>query len=197
MKTTRAAAILLAAFAFALTAQAAERIAGASLVEESEDIEAVLYDILVYPMDQSEIDLFLSQQDKVLDWAEANAALWVAAHEAEAPISAVRSFPIWREASLTSSEFIAIVGKLMFARDFASDPMDVAALRAQLAAIEKIQSDPKTPERRRLELYGAVGQLESLIKIIEAGAADKIALYRRNQAAVDEALERIERIGAE
>ncbi len=62
---------------------ASERVPGAALVEASETVESVMFDLARLPLERSEIEMFLRDAGVVLDWAMGHGERWREADEAK------------------------------------------------------------------------------------------------------------------
>ncbi len=175
-------------------ATAAPRVAGASLLEKAKRVEDVLYDLLAQPLTQAEVDLFLQHAGSVLTWAEANAEEWLAADESENPLETIRGFAIWNQVDVSSAEFVSLVGKLMFAKEFSDDPMNELALKQEMAQISAMYNSGQLTEQQAQQVKEVMAQMTGLLKVLQNGAQENVMLYKKNKTDIDAALDRFEAI---
>ena len=190
-----AASIVFSAF-FAEASEAA-RVAGASIVEKASRVEDVLYDLLAQPLTQEEIDLFLKHAATVLQWAEENSKEWLAADESDNPLATIRTFDIWNQVDVTSSEFVSLVGKLMFAKEFSDDPMNEMALKQEMAQMSAIYNSGQLTPEQETQVREVMAQMTGLLKVLQNGAEQNVVLYKKNKTDIDAALDRFEAIDSE
>jgi len=174
---------------------AKERVAGAGMIDGAGDVASILFELAGEKLERKELELFFESADSVLGWSESNAERWKEADASERPLDVVRSFEVWAIVEPSASEFVAILAKLMFLREFASAPEELKSLKSEVRQMEAVVSENKLSpfvlERAKLE----IAEKRRMIDLLEGKVPRNLKLYKAMQERIDPVLDRFEAIG--
>lgn len=176
-------------------AVAAERVGGASLIAECDDLQSVLFDVVGNDLKQSEVDLLLENADDVFAWANENSEQWLSADSSENPWRAIESFPLWREVEITGAEFVAIVSKLMFYSEYQNMAINAESIIAERDQMRGFLESPELPADARPQVEAMIKQADGMIHIIENVLPNNKPVFAKNKEAIDGFLEQMESVG--
>tara|TARA_B110000037_G_scaffold220802_1_gene289771 strand:+ start:88 stop:681 length:594 start_codon:yes stop_codon:yes gene_type:complete len=186
--------ISILCFGTALCFAQEERVAGASLIGEASELESVLLDVVANPLTQSEVDLFVSDADAVLGWAELNSDLWLSAERSENPVTLIKSFQVWGEVEIRFSEFMAVVSKLMFLEEVGAEEVDVLGMRQELENMRGFIESGQVPAEAIAQVSQMVVDLEKMLYLMESVVPSCRPVFEKNLEIVGPFLERLQTI---
>ena len=166
-------------------------VAGAEWLEGEARIELVTYEILAHPLTEAELRYFLEGVDALVVAARGEAFAWRTWSEAENPTKALRGMKAWKRGGVSFEDFVAALTKTQFVAELASEPIDIAEIRANAELVERRIAAGTADEA----LEETARQLRGLERAIEANQAAVDALYRGRELEIVAALQRFMRLG--
>ncbi len=165
---------------------------GAELLDNPEANEDVTFDVIAYPLTEDELAFFLDSMPRVIEAVTDRKATWQAIQTAENPVQAIRRHRAWRDAEVSCEDFMAVFIKANFIYEYRLEPVSMEDAKANLATFEAKVRLGKADRELRL----ATQSLKFMTDVVEAyERSGAFALYEKNQAAIDEAVEGLKSIG--
>jgi len=172
-----------------------ERVPGAALVESSDTVEAVIFELAKLPLGKTEIEWFLRDADVVLAWANDNVDRWREADESDRPLQVIRAFPVWDEVDLSGSEFIATLAKLLFMQEFLLGDEQIKGLKHEIAQMDEALASGRLTGYVEEMAIREISKKQQFVDILEAAGTRNLKLYKANQERIDPVLDRFAQIG--
>ncbi len=192
MKPFRLLAVLaLLCLGLAPSSFAKERIKGTNLIKPGASNKEIYLALISVPITEGEVSLFLGSVDEVIDWAQSHKKEWNEANTATDTVNAFAALPVWKEVDLSSKEFLAMLLKLLIARELSSPDVNTANLRRNLKAVKDKLDDPNLSTEKRRELLIAGIALAKLINDIENYPEANKRIYTTNKAKIDAVLDKV------
>lgn len=168
-----------------LMAEKSERVLGAAAIDATEDLESVLFHVVGEPLGQEEIELLLKEGDAILAWARDNSEQWLSADDAENPLKVIRNFPVWKTVGISSSEFVAIVSKIMFYNEYSQAGIDIDNLNLEKSQMESFLESPDLPAEAKPEVLAMIQQVNEMIHIVENVLPKSVPVFTKNKREID------------
>ncbi|MDP7033849.1 MAG: hypothetical protein QF752_05105 [Planctomycetota bacterium] len=166
------------------------KIKGAELFHVGTAIQDVISEVMTQPMDQAEVDYFLSRADGVVTWAKANLADWKAVDQGgpDKLMERVKALGAWEASGIQWNEFFAFMLKSKMAQDLSQEgglDKQLEQMKGQLQMIDGMLKNGNLPPAQKTKIEEAHAQLTKMVKAFENFPKANLDLYKANKKDLD------------